>query len=174
MNTNLEHNTSGQAGQIDNESATTLQRIHDDISRMKTSDNVIGGEMNKIRLVCDPPPPSPRCHVEYLPPNPVTVEKSMIDMQVNNSMLQIDLGLLGNDIKKGGSNAIKDFAELNQQFQMLRDEIKELDKLIRVDGKTIPKYDKEAITNETESIDSITRLMERTRKRIEREWGAEK
>lgn len=174
MNTsNFEFNTQSRNGSIDVETASALLRMHDDISRLRTSDNTIGTEMNKIHLVCDAPPAGPKCHIEVLPPNPVTVEKSLVDLQANNSMLQIELAMFSNAVNKGGIKAEKDFLDLSKQFQLMQDEIKQLDKLLRVDGKPISRYDKSAITDETETIDSLGRLMERTRKKLEHDWGSE-
>ena len=149
-------------------STDAFQRLHDEIDSVRNSDRSVGAEMNKIRIVCDAPPVTPRCHAVDEPPNPASVNASMRELNSARKNLQDELDALKPGAPAAGKKFEQDFAEINQQNQSLSLEI---DKLGKLTGLSSTHYDRPAITKETEKIDKIAREMEKTRKKMERDFS---
>lgn len=153
-------------------SSETLKRIHDDLAGVRRADKDLSGEMNKITVVCEPPPVTPRCHPVELPPNPLMVHISMGNMTRAADTLQKDvdelkpLAYVQSD--KFGSHV----DDLATQLSQLNVEINKLKVLTGEPDEmhdSERKYDRTAILKETDAIDAMSKAMEKTRKRLEKD-----
>lgn len=153
----------------DRESAARdgLSRMQEDIENIRTADRTVGGEMNKFRVICEPPPITPRCRVEDLPPSPYIVSEAMQSLNSSGNELEDEL----NKLRPPAADKKFDegLAKLKEQMQSMIVEIKVLNEL--TDFKTISQhhYDKSRILAETEKIDKLARGMEKTRKQMEKD-----
>lgn len=144
-----------------------LQRLREEIQDIRESDLVVGLEMNKFRLVCDAPPVTPRCHIVDEPPDPAHVNEAMNQMRTAKKDLQAELDALRPSAPAGGKRFEQGFVEISKQSQALNQEI---DKLVKLTGLS-SHYDRAAITKETETIDRITLEMEKTRRKMQKDYG---
>lgn len=155
-------------------SKETLHKIHDEIAGVRRADKDLSAEMNRITIVCEPPPVTPRCHPVELPPNPFMVHVAMGSMIRSAETLQKDIDSLRPLAFLEKDQFTDHLDDLSNQMTELTHE---LDKLKILTGEPDDshddqrKYDRSAILKETEAINSISKIMEKTRKKLEKDMN---
>ncbi|MBX9567936.1 MAG: hypothetical protein K2X77_03535 [Candidatus Obscuribacterales bacterium] len=132
-----------------------LDRMREDINNISVSDTFIKQEMNKVRVVCSPPPITPPCRIEELPPDPLTVTVNMRNLATAEKELQKELDELSPIAPALGKRFEQDVQIMDRQLDELDFEVKKLSEL--TDLTTKRRYDKHAIRMETELIEQLTR-----------------
>lgn len=153
-------------------SSETLKRIHDDIAGVRRADKDLSAEMNRITVVCEPPPVTPRCHPVELPPNPYMVHVSMGSMSSSAETLRKDIDNLKPIAFMEKDKFGTHLDDLSTQLDQLNVEIKKLKVLTgepEDEHVSERQYDRGAILKETDAIDSISKSMEKTRKKLEKD-----
>lgn len=155
------------------DSRETLKRIHEEITEIRTADKDLTAEMSKFTIVCEPPPITPRCHPQDLPPNPYLVNIAMGSMNSSRSDLQKEIENLRPAVPNQNKKFEEHFGTLEIQMQNLGTELRRLDELTRDNSQGSvfgdPDYNKTAILQETKKIDAISKAMDKTRKQLEKD-----
>lgn len=137
------------------ETRDALDRMRDDINSISQSDTFINQEMNKVRVVCSPPPITPPCRIEELPPDPLNVTMNMRTLTTAERELQQELDLLRPTAPAMGKRFEQDVQIMDRQLDELEVEVKKLSDLTDLTMRR--RYDKQAIRFETELINQLTR-----------------
>ena len=141
-----------------------LDRMREDIQDISQSDRFIKQEMNKLRVVCSPPPITPPCRTEEVPPDPLSVTMNMRSLSTAERELQQELDLLRPLAPGLGKRFEQDVQVMDLQMEELETEVQILSDL--TDLRQRKSYDKHAIRFETELIDQITRRIEMTHRQM--------
>ena len=138
-----------------------LDRMREDIQSIGLSDTAINHEMSKARVVCYPPPITPPCRLEDVPPAPYTVTMNMRTLTTAERELQKELDELLPVAPSVGKRFEQDVQIMDRQLDQLDTEVK---KLVELTDLTMKRgYDRRAIRTETELINHLTRNIEMTR-----------
>lgn len=145
-----------------------LDHLREEIGRIAWSEDRLRQEMNKVRIICEPPPVTPPCHPVEIPPDPSAVQSSFQTLSSAERDLKKSLDeLRTND--PPDSLFQRDLRKMDQETKSMDLEITALHELIN----PMPKsgYDKEAVTKRTEIIDKIAVEMEKTRRQMLSDLG---
>lgn len=143
--------------------AEALDKMQAELIDVRVSSSIVNFEMNKIRIVCDPPPITPPCRPVELPPSPQAVSQAMDEMKSSEKGLQELLDGLQPGASDLGPAFEKGLRNLNLQNKELGHEINKLSKLT----DSAPRWDKEKIRKETEKIEKLGEQIERARENLE-------
>lgn len=153
----------------ENSSTEALKHIREDLKTLRSADQTVGAEMNKVSIVCEPPPVTPRCHPVEVPADPYKVTIAMVDLNQSSRQLQMELDALQASIGSKSKKFAVDFQTMWKQAQNLNTEIENLNSLSKFDTLRTHEYDKDKILAETDKIDKLAREMERTQKQMEKD-----
>jgi hypothetical protein len=146
-----------------------LQRMHDDIEAIRSADNTVGAEMNKIRIVCDPPPITPPCHPVEEPADPLVVKAAVQEINCADRKLQDELDALRPAASTGSRRFEQDLAAFQKQVQGFSTEIVRLNGLTQIKDLEEKSYDKQEITSETDKIEKLAKGAEKTLERLKKD-----
>lgn len=165
----LENGCSNTENDNRNESLEALKRIHEELNDIKTADYTVASEMNKVRIVCDAPPITPRCHVEEEPASPLLVSEAMFAMNTSNKDLQKELEHLHPGSAARSKRFEKDLEKMAEQAQELDLEISKLSALSSFQQISEQRYDKARILEETKKVEKLVKGLEKTRQHAQKE-----
>lgn len=146
-----------------------LRRMHEDISTIRDADQEVGYEMNKVVIVCEPPPITPPCHPVELPPDPAIVKTAMDKMNVFDRSLQEELDALRPAAHSGGWRFERDFAAFSKQVDTFSREIARLNSLAIFTEIENGYFDRDKIIAETGRIDKLAGGADKTLKKMEQD-----
>lgn len=149
------------SARTNDDTMNALDRMREDIQTISMSDTFINHEMTKARVVCSPPPITPPCRLEDVPPDPYMVTMNMRALSTAERELQKELDDLRPFAPTVGKRFEQDVQIMDRQLDQLDTEVK---KLVDLTDLTMKRgYDRRAIRTETELINHLTRNIEMTR-----------
>lgn len=157
-----------QPSDADRQSACKAsQRLHDSIANIERDNGEVSRQMHNSRVECQPPPITPRCRVEEIPPDPSVVDKSVNKMIKSEELMQSDISAIS-PLAANNPQLGKDLQTMNNQLLSLEMETQNLYNLT-----SGAKYDKDAIVKENRTIQKLTKELEKTQRIVSKDIGCD-
>jgi|GEM_PF-4713862 len=143
------------------------QRLSENVAGISKDNSDINYEMNNGRVECYPPPITPRCRFEEIPPNPAVVDNRVSDMIKREQVMHSDLSQLS-PLVSSDPKLAKDLNELNNRLTSLEMETNNLYNMT-----SGGRYDEGAISKENRTIGKLTKQLEESRKTLAHDLGCD-
>lgn len=155
------------SGEQQSAACKASQKLSENVAGVAMDNSDINREMNNGRVQCDPPPISPRCHWEEIPPNPAIVSNRVNDMISRETAMHGNLSELST-LVSGDPRLGQKLDQLNTQLLTLETETNKLYNMTTGGG-----YDEGAIDKENRVIEKLTKKLDENRKSLARDLGCD-
>lgn len=142
-------------------------RLSENVAGISKDNSDINYEMNNGRVECYPPPITPRCQWQDIPPNPAVVDNRINDMINRQRAMHSDLSQLS-PLVASDPKLARGLDEVNNRLMALEMETNNLYNMT-VGGR----YNEDAISKETRTIEKLTKNLEGSRRALARDLGCD-
>lgn len=143
------------------------ERLRQNVAGIAKDNGDVNREMNNGRVQCDPPPITPRCHWEDIPPNPAIVSNRVNDMISRGQAMHGDLSQLSS-VVANNPQLSKELDEVNNRLLAVEFETSKL-----YDMTSGGMYDEGAIDKENRVIGKLIKPLDKSLKTLMSDLGCE-
>lgn len=143
------------------------KRLSENVMAVSKDNSDINYQMNNGRVECYPPPITPRCRFEEIPPDSGIVTNRVNDMITREQSMHNNLSQIS-PVVAGDPKLAKELNEVNNRLQALEMETNKLYELTSAE-----RYNEGAIDKENRVIGKLTKSLEESRKTLSRDMGCD-
>ncbi len=155
------------SGEQQSAACKASQKLSENVAGVAKDNSDINREMNNGRVKCSPPPITPPCQWEDIPPNPAIVSNRVNDMISREQSMHGNISELSPLVATDPKLA-KKLDDINTQLMALEMETNKL-----YDMTSGGAYDEGAIDRENRVIEKLTKKLDEDRKSLSKDLGCD-